>query len=116
MRKPYKSHKSPEHETTIDDEVTVVRYDYDPGEEEWFDARAGVGSPGYGPSLEITEICDEDGNWHPVTGDELWYSRVEDEIMDAMIEKNAADDQDQYESYQADQEYWKQIEANPKGQ
>ena len=107
MHKPY---KSPEFETTIDDEIALVRYDYDGGEEEWFDARAGVGSPGYAASVEITEICDEDGNWHPVTGEEPWYSRVEGEILDAMIEKNAADDQAQYESYQADKEYWKQIE------
>ena len=35
---------------------TVVRYEYDPGEEQWFDARQGVGSPGYPPEFSVTEI------------------------------------------------------------
>ena len=113
MRQPY---KPPEHETTIDDAPAIVRYDYDPGEEQWFDARAGVGSPGYGPSLEITEVCESDGMWLPVTGEEPWYSRVEQEITDKIIEIERANDDASYEAYLAEQEYWKEIKANPKGQ
>ena len=33
-----------------------VRFDYEPGESQWFDARAGVGSPGSDPCVEINEI------------------------------------------------------------
>lgn len=38
-----------------DDEISV-RFCYDPGERQWFDARAGVGSPGHDPFVEITEV------------------------------------------------------------
>ena len=30
-----------------------VEFDYDRGEPQWFDAKAGVGSPGFPPSVEI---------------------------------------------------------------
>lgn len=32
-----------------------VRLDHDHGESQWFDARAGVGSPGLDPCVEINE-------------------------------------------------------------
>ena len=44
-----------------DDREVVVRYDYDKGEREWFDHRAGVGGPGCDPSVTITEIDLGDG-------------------------------------------------------
>jgi hypothetical protein len=41
----------------IDDGTEIkVYFEYDLGEAQWFDARAGVGSPGYPPSVEITEV------------------------------------------------------------
>ena len=36
--------------------------DFDPGEPQWFDAKAGVGSPGYGPSVTILSLEDDEGN------------------------------------------------------
>ena len=39
-----------------DDREVIVRYDYSPAEDQWFDARAGVGSPGCDAELCITEI------------------------------------------------------------
>lgn len=40
-------------------EITV-EFDADAGEESWFDHRAGVGSPGFPPSIEITGFWDGD--------------------------------------------------------
>ena len=39
-----------------DDREVIVRYDYSPEERQWFDAMAGVGSPGCDAELCITEI------------------------------------------------------------
>ena len=53
--------------TVTDDETDVrVKFDYFPGEDQWFDARQGVGSPGYPASVEITEVSVEGGKWEPV--------------------------------------------------
>lgn len=45
-------------EITLDlyGESVQVRFDYDPGESQWFDHRAGVGSPGSDPCVEINEV------------------------------------------------------------
>ena len=48
---------------TDDDTPVIVRYDYDEGEEQWFDARAGVGSPAYPGGVAITEVKIGDGEW-----------------------------------------------------
>ena len=39
-----------------DDRDFRVRYEFDPGEEQWFDARAGVGSPGYPAEVSVIEV------------------------------------------------------------
>ena len=33
-----------------------VKFDYDPGERQWFNPSEGVGSPGYPPSVDIYEV------------------------------------------------------------
>ena len=49
--------KLPEFTTvTFRDADARAWFDYDPGEEQWFDARAGVGSPGYPASLEVYKV------------------------------------------------------------
>ena len=51
---------------TQDDTEFWFRADYDAGEEQWFDARAGVGSPGYGPIADVTEVSFDAGKtWEP---------------------------------------------------
>ncbi len=47
-----------------DDSEFWFRADYEPGEDQWFDARSGVGSPGHGPSVEVNEISvDQGATW-----------------------------------------------------
>jgi hypothetical protein len=80
---------------TDDDTPVIVRYDYDEGEEQWFDARAGVGSPGYPGGVFITEVKIGDGIWT----DELdqfdadWLARIEAQIE----EKITAESQEHWE-------------------
>lgn len=86
----------PEFGCFLDDDTPVtVRYDADMGEEQWFDARAGVGSPGYPASICITEVKIGDGQWT----DELdqfdpdWLARIEQNIEETLIER----EQERYE-------------------
>lgn len=64
-----------------------VYFDYDKGEEQWFDARAGVGSPGYPPSIEIlataTEVDFEDLNVYPQLNLDAIYNDIADMIQAA---------------------------------
>lgn len=65
-----------------DDQPFRVRFDFDEGEEQWFDARAGVGSPGYPPSVEITAI-DRGMGWAPVEAYPLLnLDSIEQQVMD----------------------------------
>lgn len=57
-------------------------FDYDEGEEQWFDARAGVGSPGYPPSVCLTEV-DFGKGLEPVENyPQLNVAAVEQQIAD----------------------------------
>lgn len=59
----------------------VVEFDADRGEPQWFDARAGVGSPGYPPSVTIT------GFWE---GDEYTsIEGLEQQIFDILYAEEA---------------------------
>ena len=70
---------TPEIEVTYLGVQLKVRYDYDPGESQWFDHRAGVGSPGHGPGVEVLEIHVHDGQW-------LCCSCLNDEAREAIEE------------------------------
>lgn len=72
--------EAPHYMIFIRDIEHKVTFDFDPGESQWFDARAGVGSPGYGPELQITEIDP------PIELTEAEAEAVEQEIMDRIIE------------------------------
>jgi hypothetical protein len=61
-----------------------VRFDYDRGEAQWFDARAGVGSPGYDPSVSITEVNFGAGWESPDAYPQLDIAACEAEIMEKM--------------------------------
>jgi hypothetical protein len=39
-----------------DGNPVIVRFDYAPGEPEWFNAAQGVGHPGCDPMVQITEV------------------------------------------------------------
>ena len=86
-----------------DDNPFRVRFDYDKGEQQWFDARAGVGSPGYDPSVCITEV-----NWGskwelPEVYPQLDIEACEQEVMDKLIEleaeEQAARDDAEYSAF-----------------
>lgn len=63
-----------------DDRPFKVRFDYDAGEEQWFDARAGVWSPGYPASVELYEV-DFGKGWEPLeTYPQLNTERIEEEV------------------------------------
>jgi len=67
-----------------DDNPFRVRFDYDKGEQQWFDARAGVGSPGYDPSVCITEV-NFGGKWElPEVYPQLNIEDCEQEVMDCL--------------------------------
>jgi hypothetical protein len=59
-----------------------ARFDYYEGEEQWFDARAGVGSPGYPASVCLTEV-DFGNGWKPLDAyPQLNVEACEQAIMD----------------------------------
>ena len=80
-----------------------VRFDYDRGEQEWFDARAGVGSPGYDPFVEITEVNFGAGWESPDNYPQLNLSRCEQEVMERLAEleadEQAARDEAEYNAW-----------------
>ena len=81
--------------TTEDDKPAIVRYDVDYGEEQWFDARAGVGSPGYPGGVAVTEVKVGDGQWTDDLDqfDPDWVARVEADIETMLTER----EQEHYE-------------------
>lgn len=89
--------------TTPDDVSFRVRFDYDRGEPQWFDARAGVGSPGYDPSVSITEVNFGAG-WrspeeHQSADVVEWEQKVMDRLVDLESAENAARDEAEYNAW-----------------
>jgi hypothetical protein len=73
-----------------DDAPFLVRYDYDAGEEQWFDARAGVGSPGYPASVQLTEV-NFGAKWEtPDAYPQLDVEAIEHEIMERIDQEAEA--------------------------
>jgi hypothetical protein len=76
-------------------------FDYEEGEEQWFDARAGVGSPGYPASVSLNEV-DFGKGWEPLeTYPQLNVDACEQQIMEEIDRL--------YEAYWA--EYAEHMEA-----
>lgn len=76
--------KVPEFITLHDDEDKPfrVRFEYDPGEDQWFDAQAGVGSPGYPASVDLYEI-DFGKGWEPIeTYPQLNTDQIEQKVWE----------------------------------
>ena len=72
-----------------DDTQFRVRFDYDRGEEQWFDARAGVGSPGYPPSVSINEV-NFGGKWEaPENFPQINLDACEQEVMEKLADLEA---------------------------
>ena len=96
--------KLPDHfEVYVDDKPVLVRFGYDPGEAQWFDARAGVGSPGYDPSVCVTEV-NFGGAWElPDVYPQLNLAAIEQEISERIIaieeEEMAARDEAEYNAW-----------------
>ena len=92
------------------------RYDADPGEDQWFDARAGVGSPGCPPSVMVTEVSLDGVTWNdPEMYPQLNMEVIEQEIMDKLADleadENAAQAEAEYQAWEESKrlakEYWK---------
>lgn len=82
--------KLPDHYViTVDDVDLKCYFDFDLGEEQWFDARAGVGSPGYPAYVELVNT-EPDVNLSPAG-----VEYVEQEIMDRID----AESREYWESY-----------------
>lgn len=60
----------------VGDVPVLVRFDFQPGEQQWFDPRKGVGSPGYEVEVDITGINFGGTGWMDA-----------DALADAIIEK-----------------------------
>lgn len=76
-------------ELYCDDLVFLARFDYDRGEAQWFDARAGVGSPGYDPSVTITEVNIGAGWESPETYPQIDIAACEEQLMEKLAELEA---------------------------
>lgn len=76
---------------TIGDAKGLAFFDYDRGEEQWFDARAGVGNPGYPASVSINEIHFFGETILPETLSEETLQRMEQEIIDQIVELERED-------------------------
>ena len=74
-----------------EDRAFRVRFDYDKGEAMWFDARAGVGSPGHDPSVWITEVNFGAGWELPEVYPQLDIAACEQEVMDRLGELQEAE-------------------------
>jgi hypothetical protein len=68
-----------------------VRFDYDRGERQWFDARAGIGSPGYDPSVSINEVNVGNGWESPETYPQLDIDACECEVMEKLADLEASE-------------------------
>lgn len=86
-----------------EDTAFRVRFDYDPGESQWFDARAGVGCPGHGPGVCINEINFGSGWEPPEAFPQLNLDRCEEEVMEKLAEleadEHAARDEAEYNAW-----------------
>jgi hypothetical protein len=101
-----KKYVQPEREMFLsDDREVIVRYDYSPGEDQWFDARAGVGSPGCDAELCITEINLGNGfvSIYQSGLDDAEIERLEDRLMvdisEEESERNAERDEAEYNAW-----------------
>jgi hypothetical protein len=108
MEQKMKKYVQPERKMYLsDDREVIVRYDYSPAERQWFDARAGVGSPGCDAELCITEInlgngfisIDQSG----LDDAEIEIERLEDRLMvdisEEESESNAAFEEAEYNAW-----------------
>ena len=77
-----------------------VRFDYDRGEQQWFDARAGVGSPGHDPSVSINEVNFGSGWEDPSKYPQLNLDACEVEVMEKLADLEAGE-----QAYRDDLEY-----------
>jgi hypothetical protein len=80
-----------------------VRFDYDHGEAQWFDARAGVGSPGHDPCVSINEVNFGNGWESPEAYPQLDLDACESEVLEKLAEleadENAARDEAEYNAW-----------------
>lgn len=63
------------------DQPFKAAFDYDEGEEQWFDAKAGVGSPGFPPSVCLNEVDFGKGWESPNNYPDLNVEAVEQQII-----------------------------------
>lgn len=65
-------------------------FDYDRGEDQWFDALKGVGSPGYPASVEVTKLINAFGVEIPLdTVHEVELESMEQQLIDRIVEIEA---------------------------
>ena len=88
-----------------EDTAFRVRFDYDRGEDQWFDVSAGVGSPGHDPFVLINEVNFGAGWESPDVYPQLNIEACEEEVMEklAALEagENAAWDEVEYDAWNA---------------
>jgi hypothetical protein len=86
-----------------EDTPFLVRFDYERGEPQWFDARAGVGSPGYGPSVCINEVNFGAGWEAPEAYPQINIDACEQTIMEKLADieadQQAARDEAEYSAW-----------------
>lgn len=73
-----------------DDVEFRVRFDYNRGEAQWFDARAGVGSPGHDPFVVINEVNFGAGWESPGIYPQLNLEACEVEVLERLAELEEA--------------------------
>ena len=73
----------------------MVEFDYDRGEPQWFDAKAGVGSPGFPPSVEVVGF--------ELDGEYTSLADIEQQLIDAICAEERETDAVESERY------WEQL-------
>ena len=94
----------PELTVTLNDQQLPCRYEHDPGEDQWFDAKQGVGSPGYPSETYVTSVL-YGGLWtdaedFPEAQRDKWHQQIIDQLNDHFAAENAARDEAEYAAFQ----------------
>jgi hypothetical protein len=97
---------------TIGEQDVSVRYDYDRGEPQSWNGLTGVGSPGYDPCVEITEVRFPAGAWEtPDRYPQIDWSMIEDEVLQRLaelyVEEQAAYSDYMYDCAREDRMFWR---------
>lgn len=81
-----------------DDEAFLVRFDFEPGERQWWDAAAGIGHPGSPARAIITAVNRGDGWKDPESIPGLDLVEVEADVLEQLADMAHEEEADRAEA------------------